>query len=101
MAIQAKVVDRVHFQHVRVRAAVRHVACGAAIDLHRLVFVHKRPLLIPMALEAHRILCCSRARLLRLLRAVGIMAIGAPDDALVYPVMVGHLEQMFLRKVAG
>src|SRR6202035_5538906 len=56
VALQAQQVDVAQLQHVRIRPAVHHMARLASVDLHRLVFENKRPLLVRVTRKANRVL---------------------------------------------
>ena len=100
MALQAQQVDVAQLQHVRIRPAVRHMARLASVDLHRLVFENKRPLLVRVAREADRVLRRRRAHLLGLHRAVHVVAIAASDQPFIHPMMEGHIELGSLLEMA-
>lgn len=92
MTLQAEQIHIADLQHVRVWAAVDHVAGRAAIHLHGRMLVYKRALFVDMAFEADRILSGSHPHLLGTLGAVWIMAVRALDQALVDAVVEGHFK---------
>ena len=101
VALQAEQVDVADFQHVRVWPAVNHVAGSAPVDLDRRMLVHKRPLLIRVALEADGVLRGRGAHLLWARRAVNVVAIAALHETFVHPVMEGHRKFRLFRQVAA
>src|SRR5271168_1212107 len=72
----------------------------ASIHLHGRVFEHKRSLLVRVALEADSVLRGGSPHLVRLHRAVHVVAIAALDQALVDAMMKGHVELSFLLQMA-
>src|SRR5262250_1193397 len=56
MALKANQVHLAALEQPRIRRAMWHVAGLAAFDLYCLVLVHKRPSLVRVTLETHRIL---------------------------------------------
>ena len=64
------------------------------------MLVHKRPLLVRMALEADRILRGRSSHLLGLDRAVRIVTVRALDQPLVHSMMEWHFELSFLLEMA-
>ncbi len=101
VALQAEQVHVADLEHVRIRAAVDHVAAFAAVYFYRRVFVDKRTLLVGVACEADRVLCGGHLHLLGALGAVRIVAIGALDQAFVDAMVKRHGELGLFRKVAG
>ena len=77
MALEAKQVDVAELQHMRIRPTVRQMARLASLDLYRSMFVHKRPLLIRVTLEADRVLRRGSPHLLGAHRAMNVVAIAA------------------------
>ena len=101
MALQAEKVDVAQFQHMGIGSAVRQMAGLTSVDLHRLVFENKRPLLVRVALEADRILRGRSPHLVRLHRAVHVVAIAALDQPFVHAMMERHIELGFLLEMAS
>ena len=79
MALQAQQVDVAQFQHVGIRSAMCQMARLASIHLDGRVFEHKRSLLVRVALEADSVLRGGSPHLVRLHRAVHVVAIAALD----------------------
>ena len=100
MALDAQQVHIAHFQHMRVRPAVRNMARLASFDLDGRVFEHIRPFLFRVALEADRILRGGSPHLLRFHCTVYVMAITALDQPFVDAMMKGHFELGPLLEVA-
>lgn len=96
MALQAEQVDVAQFQHVGIWSTVRQMACLASIDLYGRMLVHKRPLLVRVALEADRILRGGGLHLLGLDCAVRIVAVRALDQTFVHTMMERHVELRLL-----
>jgi hypothetical protein len=101
VALQAKQVDIAELQHVRIRPAVGQMARLASLDLYRSMLVHKRPLLIRVALEADRVLRRGSPHLFRAHRAVHVVAIAALHQPFIHPMMKRHVELRFLLEMAG
>ena len=57
VTLQAEQIDVAHAQHVDIRAAVRKMARGAALDFHGFVFEDKRSLLVGVTGETDGVLC--------------------------------------------
>jgi hypothetical protein len=100
VALQAKQIDVAQLQHVRIWSAVSQMARLASIHLHGRVFEHKRSLLVRVALEANSVLRGRSPHLVRLHRAVHVVAIAALDQALVHSMMERHVELGFLLEMA-
>ena len=84
-----------------IRSTVCQMARLAPVHLYRCVFEHKRPLLVGVALETHRILRRRSPHLFGLHRAVYIVAIAALDQPFVDAMMKGHVELRFLLEMAA
>ena len=101
MALQAEQVDVAQFQHVGIWSTVRQMAGLTSIDLHRLVFENKRPLLVRVALEANGVLGGRSSHLVGLYRPVHVVAIAALDQAFIHAMMERHIELGFLLEMAS
>ena len=101
VALQAQQVYVAQLQHVGIRSAMHQMAGLATVNLYRLVLEHKRPLLVCVAREAHRILRGRRPYLLGPHCAVRVVAVSTLDEAFVHSMMEGHGEFGLLRQVAG
>jgi len=73
----------------------------APFHLDRLVFVHERPALVAVALEADKVLVGRGPQLAPGRRAVRIVAVAALDQPLFHAMMEGFLEIALLFRVAG
>ncbi len=100
VALQAKQIDVAQLQHVRIWSAVGQMARLASIHLHGRVLKHKRSLLVDVALEADCVLRGGSPHLVRLHRAVYVVAIGALDQTLIHSMMKRHVELGFLLEMA-
>ena len=101
VALQAQHVHHADSQKPRIRGTVRRMATAAAFGLHRYMLVDERPLLIDVALVTNRISAGLRAHLPHVRCAMGIVAVVALHQALVYAVMVGLGKIRFGRSVAA
>jgi hypothetical protein len=100
VALQAQQVDVAQFQHVRIWSAVHQMAGLAPINLYRLMLEYKRSLLVRVAREANRILSGRSPHLMGPHGAVRVVAVGALDEAFIYPMVERHIELSFLRQMA-
>ena len=100
MALQAKQVHVAQLQHVRIWAAVNHVARLAAVHFHRRVLVYEWTLLVHVALEADLVLRRVHSHLLGPLGAMHVVAIAALDEAFIHAMVKGHRELGLLRQMA-
>lgn len=100
VALQAQQVHIAQLQHVRIWSAMHQVAGLASINLYRLVFEHKRALLVCVAREADRILRGGRPHLLGLHRAMHVVAVAALDQTFIYAMVKRHVELGFLLEMA-
>lgn len=100
MALQAKQIDVAQLQHVGIWSAVSQMARLAAIHLHGRVFEHKRSLLVRVAFEADSVLGGGSPQLVRLHRAVHVVAIAALDQPFIHAMMERHIELRFLLEMA-
>ena len=73
----------------------------AAFHLHRLMLEYERASLVGVAREANRVLRRRGSHLLGRHRAVRIVAVGALNQALIHPVVKGHVELRLLLQMAG
>ena len=92
MALVAQRVDIRHVQQPGVLRSMRCVARQASLRLDRSVLVHVRPAYLGVAFGADRILIGCRLQIAVPEGAVNVMTVGALDEALVHPVMEGHIE---------
>jgi hypothetical protein len=72
----------------------------ATIHLYRLMFEHKRSLLVRVAREANRILRRGSPHLVGPHGTVRIVAVGALDEAFIHSMVERHIELGFLCKMA-
>jgi|HubBroStandDraft_5_1064220.scaffolds.fasta_scaffold18591_2 hypothetical protein len=100
VALQAKQVDVAHPEHVNIRAAMRNMTGRATLDLYGFVFEHKRPLLIGVARETNRVLCCGGSHLLGADGAVRIVTIRALHQSFVNTMAERHFKLGLLLKMA-
>lgn len=77
MAQQADRVNPRPIQQVRIRAAVRNMACGTTFGLDDRVFILEWPGHFGVALRADDVLLCGRALKLLSKAAVGLVTVGA------------------------
>ena len=101
VALQTEQIHVAQLQHVRVGPAVSQVAGLAAVDFNGSMLVHKRALLVRVALEADGILRRGSPDLLGADRPVRVVAVAALDKALIHAVVEGHFELGSLLEVAG
>ncbi len=92
MALQAKRVDASGQQHARIHRGMRSVAGQASFDPDRLVLVDEGSTFVGVALQADQVLIGRRPDLAVPQRAVGIVAVGALDQALVHAMAERLLE---------
>jgi hypothetical protein len=92
VALQANRVHVRSIQQTRIRTTVRRVAGNAAFGLDHIVLIHKRSSRFGVALGADRILLRSRLEALAPKRSVGVVAVGALDQAFLHLVMERHIE---------
>jgi hypothetical protein len=101
VALQAKQVHIAELEHMRIRSAVGQMAGLASIDFDWLVLEDEWSLLVGVTLETDGVLRGIRPHLLGLHSAVNVVAITALDQALVHPVVEGHVELSLLLKMAS
>jgi hypothetical protein len=92
MALQAKGINVRNIEQPRVGRAVRRVTGNAPLGLHYWVLIRKRAGSFRMAFHADDTLISGGAKLLLLECSVGIVAVAALNQALVYLVMEGLIE---------
>jgi hypothetical protein len=100
VALQAKQIHVAHPEHVSIRASVRNMTGRATLDLYRLVFEHKRSLLVDVARKTNRVLCGGGPHLLGTNGAVRIVTVGALDQSFVNTMAERHFELGFLLEMA-
>ena len=101
VALQAQHVHVAEFQHVRIWRTVSHMARGAALRLYGCVLKDKWAVLVHVALKADRILAGGSSHLFGSHSSVGIVAIGALDQAFVHAVVERHGKLRLLLEMAG
>lgn len=92
MTHQADRVDFGPIQHVRIRSAVREVACRTTFGLDHCVFIHKWSGHFGMALRADYVLMRGIPRKLLSKCSVRLVAVRAQDQSFFYLVAGGHGE---------
>jgi hypothetical protein len=100
VALEAKQVHVAHPEHVSIRPSVRNMTGRATLDLYRLVFEHKRPLLIRVARETNCVLCRGGSHLLGANSAMRIVTIGALDQSFVNSMAERHFKLGLLLEMA-
>src|SRR5271170_7354960 len=89
VALKAKVIDVGDVEQPRIRRSMRRMTGGAALGLDWRVLIDPRTGGLDVALGADGILGRADAKLVRLERAMGIMAVAAGDQPFVHLVMEG------------
>ena len=89
VTLEAELVHLGPVEQMRIRRAVRRVTGQAALDLHGRMLVLERPGFIGVAVQTDGLLRCGGAQLVGLGTTVRIVAITAPDQAFVHPMMSG------------
>ena len=87
VALQAEQVDLADPQQPRIGGAMRGVAAGTALGLHRDMLVNEGPLLISMALVANEVPARKRPDLTHGACPVDAVAVAALDQPLLYAMM--------------
>jgi hypothetical protein len=101
VALQAKEVHLGEVQKPRIGRTVRRVADRAALDLHRFVFIHEGSGFVGVTLEANQILRGRGSQLPGQESAMRVVAVGAPHEAFVDPVMEGPGKLLLLVEMAA
>ncbi len=101
VALQTEHIHRHHVEQLWIGGAVGRVATGAALGLHRHMFVDKGTLLIDMALVANGVAAGQAPQLPDSSRTVRVVAVHALHEALVNSVMIWFGEICLGRGVAS